>query len=77
MLTVSFTPAAGPAGTPVTMTVTGDMTEVDQITVTDPRGDTGSGPLTMIEALTVADPRNREWALQSNDGSTAVLTSVI
>ena len=62
-------------GDPVTVTVTGNMVQADQITVTDPEGDSGTGTINVVQALQVSDPAGRVWVTKSNDGKTAVLTS--
>jgi len=64
-----------PPGATITITVTGNMLQADQVTVTDSAGDTGTGMINVIEQLTVDDPAGRDWTVVSNDGATAVMTA--
>lgn len=73
---VTFAPSPAQPGQAVTMTVTGQWEQADQVTVTTPDGASGSGTLDVVEPVSVSDPSGRKWTLVSNNGTQATFTGM-
>lgn len=75
LTSLTFDKASYTPGETVTATVTGEgLDETATVTGTLSGGGTISGTLT-VDLLAMSDTGSRQWAQQSNDGTTAVFTA--